>query len=322
MAVECAVERKGASLAAGRHRVQARPPYAKLPVRLCVKLCATAQIAALVLVLTFAAGSRLARAQQTANTPASDAAPAGQSAQANQKKQPDPAGKNAQAAPSSSQASGQSAGQAGNSQADQAGTAGTPDADDDVSDDPYLRDAPGGPGSPAEKKNPNGQNANAGANQPSNQGANQESNQGANGNDQNSGAPSGPVEQGAASGNPAQPVPEQPGPAQPDALTGGGNADANASAATESAVPPAGAAAPLAASAAAVPAQPLSPEDLRKQQVASECANLLKMATDLKAQVDKSSKDELSIGVIRKASEVEQYAHKLRSDPGLTAGKD
>jgi hypothetical protein len=71
-----------------------------------------------------------------------------------------------------------------------------------------------------------------------------------------------------------------------------------------------------------VPALPLTPAEQRKQDVASECADLLKLATDLKADVDKSSKDELSIAVVRKAGEIEQHARKLRTDPRLTAGKD
>lgn len=65
-----------------------------------------------------------------------------------------------------------------------------------------------------------------------------------------------------------------------------------------------------------------SPEQRRKQEVANECANLLKMAKDLKAEVDKTTKDELSINVVRKAGEVEQLARKVRGDTRLTAGRD
>ncbi len=70
------------------------------------------------------------------------------------------------------------------------------------------------------------------------------------------------------------------------------------------------------------PAAATSPEQQRKQEVAGECANLLKMATDLKAEVDKTTKDELSLAVVRKAGELEQFAHKVRGDTRLTAGKD
>ena len=47
-------------------------------------------------------------------------------------------------------------------------------------------------------------------------------------------------------------------------------------------------------------------------QVAADCARLLKMATDLKAEVDKTTKEELSVSVVRKAGEIEQLARKVR----------
>ena len=46
-----------------------------------------------------------------------------------------------------------------------------------------------------------------------------------------------------------------------------------------------------------------------KQQIAL----LLQMATDLKAEVDKSNKDQLSVSVVRKANALEQLARKVRS---------
>lgn len=46
--------------------------------------------------------------------------------------------------------------------------------------------------------------------------------------------------------------------------------------------------------------------------VALQCANLLKMATDLKAEVDKTSKDVLSVAVIRDAGQIEATAKKMR----------
>ena len=52
--------------------------------------------------------------------------------------------------------------------------------------------------------------------------------------------------------------------------------------------------------------------DAQKQKVAAECADLLTMATDLKREVDKSTKDMLSLTVVRKADQIEQLAHKLR----------
>ena len=59
-----------------------------------------------------------------------------------------------------------------------------------------------------------------------------------------------------------------------------------------------------------------APADARKQEIASQCANLLKLATDLKAEVDKTTKDTLSVTVVRKAREIEQLAHKVRTGSG------
>jgi len=63
----------------------------------------------------------------------------------------------------------------------------------------------------------------------------------------------------------------------------------------------------------------MTPEEKRKQEVALECADILKLATDLKAQVDKTSKDELSVSVVRKATELEQVAHKVRNGLPVSA---
>ena len=51
----------------------------------------------------------------------------------------------------------------------------------------------------------------------------------------------------------------------------------------------------------------------RNRQIADESAELLKLATDLKAEVDKTTKDTLSMRVIRKAEEIRQLAHSVRS---------
>jgi type VI protein secretion system component VasF len=62
------------------------------------------------------------------------------------------------------------------------------------------------------------------------------------------------------------------------------------------------------------------PDDQNKQggrqDVARACADLLKMATDLKTEVDKTTKDTLSLTVVRKAGEIEQLAHKVRTGTG------
>jgi len=59
-----------------------------------------------------------------------------------------------------------------------------------------------------------------------------------------------------------------------------------------------------------------APADQSKLEVASQCAELLKLATDLKTEVDKSTKDTLSVTVVRKAGQIEQLAHKVRTGTG------
>ena len=77
-----------------------------------------------------------------------------------------------------------------------------------------------------------------------------------------------------------------------------------------------------AATSTANPAVNTSPQEKHKQEVAAQCANLLKMATDLKTEVDKTTKDELSVAVVRKAGEIEQFARKVRGDIQSTTGKN
>jgi len=61
------------------------------------------------------------------------------------------------------------------------------------------------------------------------------------------------------------------------------------------------------------PAQPQAGAgDASSSDVAKQCSDLLKMATDLKSAVDKSSAGTLSITVVRKATEIEQLARKVR----------
>jgi hypothetical protein len=57
-------------------------------------------------------------------------------------------------------------------------------------------------------------------------------------------------------------------------------------------------------------------EEASRREIASECADLLKMATVLKTEVDKSTKDTLSVTVVRKANEIEQFARQLRGGAG------
>jgi hypothetical protein len=58
----------------------------------------------------------------------------------------------------------------------------------------------------------------------------------------------------------------------------------------------------------------------RKKQINAESAKLLKLAIELKAEVDKTDKDTLSIGVIRKADAIEKLAHSVKEKMQLTVG--
>jgi hypothetical protein len=56
----------------------------------------------------------------------------------------------------------------------------------------------------------------------------------------------------------------------------------------------------------------------RKKQLDDDTAHLLKLATELKGEVEKSSKDTLSLGVIHKAEEIEKLAHNVQVKMKLT----
>jgi hypothetical protein len=50
----------------------------------------------------------------------------------------------------------------------------------------------------------------------------------------------------------------------------------------------------------------------RQKQLVDDTVKLLNLANELKADVDKSSKDTLSLDVIRKADEIERLAHNVK----------
>jgi len=58
----------------------------------------------------------------------------------------------------------------------------------------------------------------------------------------------------------------------------------------------------------------------RKKIIADESTMLLKLATDLKTEVDKTDKDTLSLSVIRKAEVIEKLARDVKEKMKLTAG--
>jgi hypothetical protein len=52
--------------------------------------------------------------------------------------------------------------------------------------------------------------------------------------------------------------------------------------------------------------------DDRQKRLVADTDKLLALATDLKAQVDKSTKNTLSVDVIKKADEIEKLAHSVK----------
>jgi sRNA-binding protein len=70
---------------------------------------------------------------------------------------------------------------------------------------------------------------------------------------------------------------------------------------------------PSTADAANTP-KPTTPQTPQQKQLADDTAKLLALANDLKAELDKSNKDTLSLSVIKKADQVEKLAHKVRDE--------
>lgn len=58
----------------------------------------------------------------------------------------------------------------------------------------------------------------------------------------------------------------------------------------------------------------------RKKQLSDDSARLLTLAMALKAEVDKTNKDMLSLNVIRKADEIEKLAHNVKEKMKVTVG--
>lgn len=52
--------------------------------------------------------------------------------------------------------------------------------------------------------------------------------------------------------------------------------------------------------------------DERRKKLVEDTARLLALSTELKAEVDKTTKDELSLDVVRKAGEIEKLAHDVK----------
>jgi hypothetical protein len=57
-----------------------------------------------------------------------------------------------------------------------------------------------------------------------------------------------------------------------------------------------------------------SEQNAAKDQLAEDTARLLQLANELKAEMDKSTKDTLSLSVMKKADEIEKLAKKVRAE--------
>jgi hypothetical protein len=72
---------------------------------------------------------------------------------------------------------------------------------------------------------------------------------------------------------------------------------------------------PAPASAPAAAPKPVSDKaQQRKDQIAADSAKLQQLAAELKTEMDKSTKDTLSLTVVKKAEEIEKLAHKVRDE--------
>jgi len=81
-----------------------------------------------------------------------------------------------------------------------------------------------------------------------------------------------------------------------------------------SAAQPPVAQAPATAEAKADTSKPTTPQTPQRKQLADDTAKLLTLANELKAELDKSSKNTLSLSVIKKAEQVEKLAQKVRDE--------
>jgi len=72
--------------------------------------------------------------------------------------------------------------------------------------------------------------------------------------------------------------------------------------------------APATAEATADTSKPATPQTPQQKQLTDDTAKLLTLANELKAELDKSSKNTLSLSVIKKAEQVEKLAHKVRDE--------
>jgi len=58
----------------------------------------------------------------------------------------------------------------------------------------------------------------------------------------------------------------------------------------------------------------------RQKEITDDTAKLLALANELKAEMDKSTKDTLSLAVVRKAEQIEKLAHAVREKMKASIG--
>lgn len=81
-------------------------------------------------------------------------------------------------------------------------------------------------------------------------------------------------------------------------------------------------AAAVAAPPIAIPAPADAGGNKARQAINDDCVSLFKMANDLKAAVDKTNQDELSVAVVRKADQIEQLAHRVKDEMKPATGRE
>ncbi len=117
----------------------------------------------------------------------------------------------------------------------------------------------------------------------------------------------------AQDGHPAAAPEAQPGAVPQAQATPSANAKLQAD---PSATP--GAASPQAKASSRQPQSPA--DDQQRKQISVDSTQLLAMAVDLKAEVDKTNKDTLSINVIRKADAIEKLAKSVKEKIKQSSG--
>ena len=74
---------------------------------------------------------------------------------------------------------------------------------------------------------------------------------------------------------------------------------------------PAGGASVSVTGGIATPTHSPSAKELREAQISADTEKLYELAQQLKVELDKSTKDTLSLTVVRKAAEIEKLAHSI-----------